>query len=91
MRMTIVVDDNLVIIDGEGRHVDCSALAEAGQHALQWYGTWGEVEYRTTMNHEKRVFERLPNEIIDSLGPYEVYINQWNAVVPEPPPPGPPV
>jgi len=55
MRMTIIRDDNLIIIDGEGYNADCSVfddLSWIGEqydrrtwgrfHALQWYGTEDE-------------------------------------------------
>lgn len=70
MRLTIVKRDNLVGIDGDFFTVDCSGLPD-DFHALQWYGTWGEVE-RTGR-------PRPPNEEIKSLNPYQGIIDAWGA------------
>lgn len=42
-RVTIIPKDNLVIIDQRHYNVDLSSI-EVGIHAIQWYGTHGEVE-----------------------------------------------
>ena len=48
MRMTMIADDNLVIVDGMGRKVpNLSELIDPSVHAMQWYETWGEVEFRS--------------------------------------------
>lgn len=43
MRLTIIRDDNLVIIDGRSAKVDLSGMI-ANYHAVQWHGDHGEVE-----------------------------------------------
>lgn len=58
-RITIVVPDNLVIVDGVSHAIDCSSLA--GVHALQWYGTHGDVEYELVDG------EKQPNEAVSDL------------------------
>jgi len=70
MRVTIIKDDNSVIVDGVRRTVDCTDLP-ADFHALQWYGTEGEVEYALVGKSKK------PNEIISSLAPYQKYVDAW--------------
>jgi hypothetical protein len=90
MRATIVVDDNVVLIDGEAETVDCSALVAENVHAVQWYGTWGEVEHRTVINDEAKAFSRQPNEVIDDLSPYQQYLDAWQVEKNSPPDPPPP-
>ncbi|WP_028145976.1 hypothetical protein [Bradyrhizobium japonicum] len=43
MRITIVVPDNVVIVDGVKHAVDCSQFA--GIHAVQWFDTVGDIEF----------------------------------------------
>ena len=50
MRVTIIVDDNIVYVDGVPRTVDCSQLAKDGIHAVQWYETFGEEEFRNEID-----------------------------------------
>ena len=77
MRVTIIPSDSIVIIDGEDRHpLDLSFMADI--HAVQWYDTWGEVEYQS-LDAPAR------NERITSLDPYQEAIDVWaNWVPPEP-------
>jgi hypothetical protein len=78
MRATIVVDDNMMLIDGVACTVDCSALVGEGKHAVQWYDTYGEVEFRTDINPETKAMARLPNEIISDFSPYQSYVDAWH-------------
>lgn len=66
MRVTIVVPDNLILIDGRPATADLSTLAAQGIHAVQWYDNHGEVEF---IGHEK------PNERIESLEPFQIYVD----------------
>ena len=44
MRVSIIVPDNVVSIDGAvTEYADLSSLS-ADIHAIQWYGTYGEIE-----------------------------------------------
>ena len=63
MRLTIIVPDKTIIIDGEaysGISTDWSWVPD-NIHAVQWYDTWGEVEY----------CDDTSNERIEELGTYE--------------------
>lgn len=62
MRLTIIPSDKFISIDNEGLlnvSQDLSWIPE-NIHAVQWYDTWGEVEYT---NND-------PNLIINELGIY---------------------
>lgn len=67
MRLTIVPEDGLVLMDGvsiEG--IDMSGLLERNVHAIQWNGTKGEIE----SNVDGRHF----NDVIYDIGPILEYI-----------------
>lgn len=70
MRLTIVPVDKIIGIDGEFlRKIeqDISWIPE-NVHAVQWYDTWGEVEYT----------DGSSNERIEELGIYEQAIVDFN-------------
>ena len=63
MRVTIVNDDQMVSVDGEGVNFELNLPDEI--HAIQWYEDHGEVEYR----------DSRPNLEIDSLADYQGLID----------------
>lgn len=71
MRLTIIPIDKTIGIDGtflsnvEG---DLSWIP-TNIHAVQWYDTWGEIEYN----------DGSPNEKIEELGIYELVVNTFDA------------
>ncbi len=46
MRLTVIPDDDVVVIDGDARKVDCAPLRLSGVHAVQWDGVEGAVEFK---------------------------------------------
>lgn len=70
-KVTIVKPDNIVIVDGVDRIVDCSGEA-ANLHAVQWDGSAGEVEYN----------DGTPNATIDSISAYQSLIDAHTAAAP---------
>jgi hypothetical protein len=73
MRVTIVVDDNIVLVDGKPAHVDLSPLIEDHIHAVQWYDSKGEVEFRA----DDPMGDREPNERITDFSPFQSYVEKW--------------
>lgn len=73
MRISVVRPDGVVVVDGEGiKGVNLDQL-DADIHAIQWFGTEGEIE---------RVDERgriVANEEITSFDPYEWVIDAWQS------------
>jgi hypothetical protein len=70
MRITIIPSDNTIGIDGNfllNIQQDISWVPE-NIHAVQWYNTWGEVEYT----------DGSPNERIEELGIYEQAVDTFN-------------
>lgn len=78
MIVTIVRDDNVVIVDREAHTVDCSSLP-ADFHALQWDGQRGEIEYRALRCEHCGVRSKKGNEIISDLSQYQLYVDAWHA------------
>lgn len=76
MHVTIIKDDNAVIVDGERYLVDCGDLPVAF-HALQWDGTRGEIEYRVTRCEHCGARSKKGNEIILDFSPYQKYKTAW--------------
>jgi hypothetical protein len=84
MRVTIIVDDNKVVVEGIAYTIDCSALIEADVHAVQWFGDRGEIEFST----DPDTGNRLPNAMITDVSPFQFLIDAWmtEAQKPEPEP-----
>jgi hypothetical protein len=70
MRLIIIPSDKLISIDGQGIlqiQQDFSWIP-SNVHAVQWYETWGEIEYT----------DGSPNEKIEELGIYEQAVDTFN-------------
>lgn len=72
MRLTIIVPDNMVGIDGVFYEIALDGMVPDHLHALQWYGDHGEEEY---------IEDGVPrNERIESLDAYQGVILKWQEV-----------
>src|SRR5260370_15167169 len=70
-----------VRVEDQLEFVDCSSLDE-DIHAIQWYGTVGEVEYKTDfVNNICR-----PNERITDIAPYQHMMELWTIEAKKPAP-----
>jgi hypothetical protein len=76
MKVTIIVDDNAVYVEGNALEVDCSALLKTEVSVVQWYGSFGEIEYAT--NHETGA--RRPNARITDFSPFQSLLDAWEEV-----------
>ena len=77
MRLTIVADDGAVGVDGEFfSGLDLSAL-DPTIHAVQWYGEYGEVEFKTRFEYGASV--KPANEAITDVTPYQFAVSVWQA------------
>jgi hypothetical protein len=72
MRVTIIPEDGFVSVDGEGYHDLNLSFMDANIHALQWYGTEGELE-----RHDERG-RIIANEDFSDLTPYQPALDAWN-------------
>jgi len=78
MRVTIIANDNVVLVDGIGAKVDTSALKAMGVHAVQWIDTWGDVEYQAIPDPQAPTgVSKQPNQKIDDFSPYQQYLDAW--------------
>lgn len=76
MRITIVADDGAVGVDGEFiSGLDLSSL-DPTIHAVQWYGEYGEVEYKATF--ADGVISKPGNETITDVAPYQFVVDAWS-------------
>jgi hypothetical protein len=72
MRVTIIAPDRLVAVDNVAYNgLDFQALP-ADIHAVQWYGTAGEVEYVTDASGYKK-----HNTTLDSLAAFQPLLDVW--------------
>jgi len=76
MKLTIVADDKCVGVDGKYfSPIDLSQL-NSSIHAVQWYGEYGEVEYKTRF--ENGVLVKPANSLISDISPYQFAVDAWN-------------
>jgi hypothetical protein len=76
MRLTIVADDNAVGVDGEFFSGLDLAQLNSSIHAVQWYGEYGEVEYKTSFENDALV--KPANVLISDVAPYQFAVDAWN-------------
>lgn len=79
MRVSIITDDNRVVVDGEGRTLDdgMAALRDARVQALQWYHDFGEREFQSVFLKDEKRWDRRPNEIFDDEAEVMKYVELW--------------
>lgn len=76
-RITVIHDDNVVIIDGEAKDgIDLSSLAD-NIHAIQWYGSDGEGELEICDPAKHHIL--VENRAINSFDDYAWIANLWDA------------
>jgi hypothetical protein len=77
MKLTIVADDKCVGIEGEYlAPLDLSQL-DSAIHAVQWYGEYGEIEFKTVFKNG--VLTKPKNQIITDVSPFQFAVDAWNA------------
>lgn len=76
MRVVIIAEDKTVGIDNEFySDVDLTGI-DPSIHAVQWYGSYGEIEYKT--KYEKGSLVKPANLFIDDISAYKFAIDAWN-------------
>jgi len=79
MRATIIRADNSVIIDGMQFQIGAVAMLPADVHAVQWYGSRGEIEYKFLHCEHCGTGSKKPNEAISDFSPYQPLVDAWTA------------
>lgn len=83
-RYTIIPSDRLVAVDGLAK----SPLAfeiDPAIHAVQWYGSFGEIEFVPVFNGE--TIEKPANQFFTDANLFQPALDAWSAYV-SPPTPG---
>lgn len=73
MKLTIIVPDGMIGIDGEFRAVDLSSLA-TNIRAIQWNGIKGHIEFN----------DETPNQTIETIDAFTALVIAWKALTPPP-------
>lgn len=76
MRFTIIRETNTVAVDSLAFAVDCSALP-VDVHAIQWDGTFGEIEYAAKRCDHCGARSKQANATIRDMSPYQTYLDAW--------------
>lgn len=76
MKLTIVADDGAVGVDGEFFAPLELPQLDSTIHAVQWYGEYGEVEYKTRL--ENGAIVKPANKLITDVTPFQFAIDAWN-------------
>lgn len=76
--LSILVEDNMVSIDGIGLLVNCSSL-DPTIHAVQWNGDRGRghIEF---VDEDPNDGQRPPNATIDNIEQFMLVVNAWNVL-----------
>lgn len=72
MRITAIIEENRVNVEGFSHTVDCSALMP-DIHVIQWYGDHGEIEYHNGIGATTL---RMPTKI-DDFSPFQFLVDAW--------------
>lgn len=73
MRLTIIPSDGFVSVDGEGYSGIDLSFMPADIHAVQWYDTEGEIEYRDSRGRATR------NETIEDVAVFQPAVVAWQS------------
>jgi hypothetical protein len=77
MKLTIVADDKCVGIDELFFEPIELPQLDSTIHAVQWYGEYGEVEYKTRF--ENSALTKPQNQLITDITPFQFAVDAWNA------------
>ena len=73
MRVSIIPEDGSVVKDGVGYLALDLSFIDPAIHAIQWYGTEGEIEWQD----ERGLI--VQNEPITSIAPFQAALDAWQA------------
>jgi hypothetical protein len=73
MKITIIPEDGFVAVDGDGYSKLDLSFMDTNIHALQWYGSDGEIERK---DERGRI---VSNEEVTDITPYQTALDSWQA------------
>lgn len=76
MRLTVIRDGGVIIVDGEGYRGALLDALPVNIHAIQWYDTVGEIEWKHPDSTGLVIVE---NEKIDDISPYLWCVDVWQS------------
>lgn len=76
MRVSIIPDDGVVCVDGVCFSEIVLSALPANIHAVQWYGEFGEVEFRPQL--QEGVIGKQPNAVFTDFSAYAVAVDLWS-------------
>lgn len=76
MRVTIVPDDGFVSKDGVG-YSGVTFSIDSSIHAVQWYGTYGEVEFKVVVDGVN--ITKQQNSIITDFSMFQNALDCWES------------
>lgn len=76
MRLVIVADDKSVGVDGEFIYPLEMPQLDVSIHAVQWYGEYGEIEFKTVFANG--ALTKPQNQIITDITPFQFAVDAWN-------------
>ena len=71
MQVTVIVDDNTILVNGFAESCDLSGMPDY-IHALQWYGAYGEIEFRAADDGSRQA-----NKRVEDFEEFKKYIAAW--------------
>ena len=77
MKLTIVADDKRVGVDELFFEPVELPQLDPAIHALQWYGEYGEVEFKTVFANG--ALTKPQNQLITDITPFQFAVEAWNA------------
>lgn len=77
MKIVIVADDARVVVDAVAYDELNMSQLDPSIHAIQWYGEYGEVEFKTKFENGQIV--KPENHIINDFTPYQWAVDVWNS------------
>lgn len=76
MRVTIVPEDGFVSVDGVG-FPNLVFTIDPNIHAVQWYETYGEVEYKPVFDSSTATITKAANQSITDVTVYRNVLDVW--------------
>lgn len=74
MKITIIADDGFVSQDGVG-YTGLALNLDANIHAVQWYDTYGEIEYKPVFDGV--AVSKAPNKLITDMTAFDTAMAEW--------------